>query len=111
MPPIANNPKYLKITVQNRGTSPTTITNISFHTYNCRWNRTRYRKPTFSAALKYYEGQPFPRPLEVGGEWGILMRQDERFDELLSKNGDLWVAVTHSFAKRPTQAKIFQLPK
>jgi hypothetical protein len=42
MPPPLNNPGFLKPTVHNVGTAPTTITNVCFHTYRSRWARFRF---------------------------------------------------------------------
>jgi len=108
MPPIPDNPRYLEITVQNRGTSPTSITNVTFHTYASTWDRIRQRNPTLSAVINGYEGLPFPRPLEVGRDWVALVRQ-EQFEEMLRTPHGLWVAIWHSFSKRPIQVKTLRL--
>jgi hypothetical protein len=106
MPPPPNNPTFLKITVQNVGTAPTTLTNITLHQYASRWSRFRNRA-TFSAVLNNYKGPQFPHKLEIGAEWSGLMEQDERFGELL-KGDSVWLAAHHSFSKSPTQVKIVQ---
>jgi hypothetical protein len=108
-PSPPKDPKFLKITVQNTGTMPTTITNVTFHTYGSWWMRFRKTRPDFSAVLNDYEGPPYPRPLPVGGEWTALMTQDDRFTTLLSGGMPVYVAIHHSFAKVPTQVRVFQI--
>jgi hypothetical protein len=81
MPPPPNNPTFLKITVQNVGTSPTTLTNLTFHRYDSWWAKFR-KRAKFSAVLNTYRGPQLPHKLEVGAEWCALMEQDERFREL-----------------------------
>jgi len=104
IPPAPKNPTFLRITVQNVGTSPTTLTNITFHQYPSWWARFRNRA-TFNAVLNNYGGPQFPHKLEVGAEWSGLMEQDGRFQELL-KGNPLWCAAVHSFSKKPTQVEI-----
>ena len=106
MPPRPGNPTFLRITLHNRGTAPTTVNNVSFHSYSSRWSRLRRQPPTFNAVLNNYEGPPYPRPLEIGGEWVASVLQQGKLDELLSSKDGLWVAIHHSFAKKPTQVKI-----
>src|SRR5260370_31306270 len=43
MPPPAGNPKFLKITVQNVGTAPTTLTNVDFYKLIPGWKRLLYK--------------------------------------------------------------------
>jgi hypothetical protein len=106
MPPPQSNPTFIKITLQNRGTAPTTVNNFSFHSYESRWKRLRRKPAGFNAVLNDYQGPPFPRPLEIGGEWVAMVRQEGKLDELICAQDGLWVAVHHSFAKHPTQVKV-----
>lgn len=39
MPPPLRNPRYLRITVQNIGTAPTTLTNVEFFNTIPKWQR------------------------------------------------------------------------
>ena len=105
MPPPPNNPRYLKILVQNVGTTTTTITNLTFHIYSSGWAKLRNRA-TINAVLNHYQGPQLPHKLDVGSEWTGLMEQDEHFDDWLRTN-KLCCAVTHSFSNKPTQVKIF----
>jgi hypothetical protein len=111
MPPPPNNPKFLRMTVQNIGTAPTTMTNVTFHTYGSWWKRLRKKKPIFCAVLNDFEGPPYPRTLEVGGEWAAVMAQDDRFATLLNGDTPLYLVIHHSFSKFPTQVKILRLSK
>ena len=107
MPPPPGNPQYIRITIQNRGTVPTSITNITLHTYPSTWARRRYSKAIFNAVLNDYEGPPYPQPLEVGREWSGCAIQDEKIEGLMDGKSGLWVAVHHSFGKKPTQARVY----
>jgi hypothetical protein len=42
MPPPPRNPRFLRITVQNNGTAPTTITNVDFFKMIPGWKRLLY---------------------------------------------------------------------
>jgi hypothetical protein len=105
MPPPPNNPNFLKMTVQNVGTAPTTLTNLSLHTYGSRWAKFKNRA-TVNAVLNHYQGAQLPHKLEVGAEWSGLMEHDEKFNGWLGSE-TLWFAVHHSFSKKPTQVRIF----
>jgi hypothetical protein len=77
MPPPPQNPRFLRVTVRNIGTDPTTLTNLSLHTYGAWWARFKNR-PTLTGVLNHYQGPQIPYKLEVGMEWCALMEQDER---------------------------------
>ncbi len=109
VPSPPNNPKFVKMTVQNVGTVQTTITNVTFHKYGSWWQQLRKRQPTFSAVLIQYEGPQCPYELGVGNEWGALMQLDDKFTALRDGGTPLYVAVHHSFAEFPTQAKVISL--
>lgn len=111
VPSPPNHSKFLKMTVQNIGTAPTTITNVTFHTYDAWWRRLRKVKPSFSAVLSTYEGPQYPYSLEVGREWSALMKLDDRFATLLNGRVPVYLAIHHSFAKLPTQAKVLRPPE
>lgn len=111
MPPPPDNPTYIKITLHNRCTAPTTVNNVSFHAYESRWKRLRRKAESFNVVLNNYEGPVYPRPLDVGGEWVAMVRQEGELDELITSRVGLWVAIHHSLAKHPTQAKVFDPTK
>lgn len=104
MPPPPNNPTFLKITIQNVGTAPTTITNLSFYSYDSWWKRCRNRA-TINAVLNHYKGPQLPHKLDIGEEWCGVMEQDQKFVDWL-QSGVLWCAVQHSFSKKPTTVRI-----
>lgn len=106
MPPPPGDPKFLSVSVTNRGTAPTTITNLGLCVYDSRWAAKR-REGSKHFVVTNYQGPQLPLKLEVGAEWRSLMQQDERFDELV-KSDKLWVTVFHSFSKRPVQAKVLR---
>jgi len=115
MPTPLGNPRFLKITVQNIGTTTTTITNLEFFTLVPRWVRfllwakLKKRLTETRAVLNDYQGPQFPHKLEVGSEWQALMQQDERFEDWL-RTDKLCCAVWHSFSKRPVPTKIVRGP-
>jgi hypothetical protein len=79
MPPPPKNPRFLRITVQNNGTAPTTLTNVEFFDIIPRWKRILYRLhlkkrgEEIHAVLNDYRGPQIPHKLEVGSEWVALM--------------------------------------
>lgn len=116
MPPPPNNPRFLKITVQNIGTAPTTLTNVEFFKVISKWKRLLYRlrlrkrdKETH-ALLNHYLGPRIPHKLEVGSEWVAMMKQNAAFEEDWLKTDRLHCAVHHSFSKRPAATKIIRGP-
>lgn len=115
MPPPPGNPRLLRVSVQNNGTAPTTITNVEFFDEVPRWNRLLYRLhlkkrgKEHHAILNDYQGVRIPYKLEVGTEWVAVMEHDDNFDEWLKK-GALCCAIHHSFSKKPVPARIIQGP-
>src|ERR1039458_2866532 len=104
-PAPVNDPHYARITVQNVGTQPTTITNVTFFRYESRWKRFRHRPMNPAAVMNEFIGLRIPHKLEVGAEWAASMEQNEQFDEWVRSG--LWCAVHHSFAKRPVEVRTY----
>ncbi|HET9284632.1 MAG TPA: hypothetical protein VFR24_21980 [Candidatus Angelobacter sp.] len=96
--------KFLKVTIQNVGNQPTTITNYGFFQYATKQDRKR-RKPETAAVLVDYEGDHYPHKLEVGGEAQILMQQDLSFDRALAEK-TVYFAVWHAFSKHPIEVAV-----
>ena len=115
MPPPPKNPRFLKITVQNIGPAPTTLTNVEFFDQAPRWKRILYnlhpkmRVGEIHAIMNDYRGPQIPLKLEVGSEWTALMQQDERFDDWL-RSDRLYCAIHHSFSNKAVPAKIIRGP-
>jgi hypothetical protein len=113
MPSPPGNPRYLKITVQNVGTAPTTLTNVEFFEEISRWKRIlskfrpKIRAGEIHAILNDYRGPQIPHKLEVGGEWNALMEQNKKFGDWL-KTDRLHCAIHHSFSKKPVPTKIIR---
>ena len=105
-PTPPGDPAFLKITVRNNGTALTTLTNVTFHTYNSPWARWK-GSAADNSVLNSFEGPEIPFKLEVGTEWTGLVEQKD-FSERL-KTQTLWCAVHHSFSKKPVQVKILNL--
>jgi len=115
MPPPPKNPRFLRITVKNNGTAPTTITNVDFYKLIPAWKRLLYRLrlkkrgEEIHAILNDYRGPQIPHKLEVGSEWVGLMEQDEKFEDWLNTDR-LHCAIHHSFSKNPEPTKIIRGP-
>jgi hypothetical protein len=115
MPPPPKNPRFLRITVQNNGTAPTTLTNVEFFDIIPRWKRILYRLhlkkrgEEVHAVLNDYRGPQIPHKLEVGTEWVALMEQNKKFEDWLETD-KLWCAVYHSFSKKTVSTKIVRGP-
>jgi hypothetical protein len=115
MPRPPKNPRFLRVTVQNIGTVPTTITNVELYTLVPRSKRLLYRLhlkkrgEEIHAIINDYRGPQMPHKLEVGGEWVALMEQDRRFEDWLN-TGSLHCAVHHSFSERPVSSTIIRGP-
>jgi len=115
MPRPPKNPRFLRITVQNNGTAPTTITNVEFFEMISRWKRLLYtlhlkkRSEEIRAIVNDYQGPQMPHKLEVGSEWVALMEQDTRFEDWL-KTDKLHCAIHHSFSSKTVPTKIIRGP-
>jgi hypothetical protein len=110
-PAPPGDPRILKITVQNVGTGPTTITNVVFEIYPSRWARFRRRPSDPSAVLNTYQGPQLPHKLDIGGQFVAVMEEDQEFNKWLLSSGNVWCAVVHTVAKKPVLAKIIDLKK
>jgi len=114
MPRPPRNPRFLRITVQNIGTAPTTITNVEFFKAHPRWKRLLYklhlkkRGEETHAIMNDFRGPQTPHKLEVGSEWVALMEQDGKFEDWLNTD-TLHCAIHHSFSK-PVPTKIIRGP-
>lgn len=115
MPPPPKNPRFLRITVQNNGTAPTTLTNVEFFRMLPLWKRLlcklrpKMRAGETHAVLNGYQGPQIPHKLEVGTEWVALMQQDGSFEDWLNTDR-LRCAIHHSFSKKTVPAKIIRGP-
>jgi hypothetical protein len=113
MPPPPGNPYLLCITVQNIGTTTTTLTNLAFYSYKFSSKAVRKLKGDgFHAVANEFYGQkyPFPLKLNVGDEWRGSNEQEGTLDDLLMQDS-LWVAVYHSFSDTPVQVKAVRGPR
>ncbi len=103
-PSPIGNPKFLKVTVRNVGTTATTLTNLSLHRYDSRWSKIKNRAD-WNAVVNEYQGPSLPHKLDVGAEWMVTMQEDENFGELISTKG-MWCAIHHAFSDSSVQVKI-----
>lgn len=103
-PAPPGDPKFLKVTIQNVGTQPTTLTNYGFFQYSSKKARKEH-KPEIAAVLDSYEGAKYPYKLAVGDEAQLLMRQGDSFNKML-ETGPLYFWVSHSFEERPVEVLV-----
>ena len=109
------NPRFLRLTVQNIGTAPTTLTNVEFFETIPRWKRLlsklrpKMRAGEIHAILNDYRGPQIPHKLEVGSEWVGLMEQNKKFEDWLETD-KLWCAIHHSFSRKAVSRKIIRGP-
>jgi hypothetical protein len=114
-PPPPKNPRFLRLTVQNIGTAPTTLTNVEFFETIPRWKRLlsklrpKMRAGEIHAILNDYRGPQIPHKLEVGSEWVGLMEQNKKFEDWLETD-KLWCAIHHSFSRKAVSTKIIRGP-
>ncbi len=64
MPPPPGNPRLLSVTVQNVGTVPTTVTNLSIHTYKSK-RQAKTQMGEFNAVAATFYNQKYPFPLKT----------------------------------------------
>ncbi len=105
LPPPPKDPTYLRITVCNVGTAPTTITALGLSVYRSWLARRRHRRSKSFVVVQPAPHQPLPYRLDVGCEWTGFTIQNDEFDEL-AKTGTLWCSVYHSFSQTPVEARI-----
>jgi hypothetical protein len=105
-PPPPGNPTYLSLTVQNNGSAPTTLTNVTLQLYKSKRAR-RKQKAAENYVIGEYDGPRLPYKLEIGSQWQGLVRTSGHFDQLLA-TGDLWCGIHHSFSKRAVEVKVIE---
>lgn len=102
--PVSGEPKFLRITVENRGNGPTTIQALMFETYLSRWARFWRRASPPYGYLPSHEGPQLPYPLDDGRECVAHIEQDDDFNKWAS-SGNLWFGVVHSCSTWPVLGK------
>jgi len=104
-PMVKDREKYIVVTVRNNGTTATTITTISFATYDSWCARTRLKQSAAGVVPEPLSSQPIPYKLDVGEQWVGAVKQNEYVEELL-RSGRLWCDIWHSSSKRPAQVRV-----
>jgi hypothetical protein len=104
-PAPQGDPRFMKVFIQNVGTTKTTITNYSICQYPKR-RRIKKPFPDFTAILNMYEGPQLPYKLDVGEEATVLMRHDIGFEERLNNGRPFYFAVSHAFSTKPVEVRI-----
>jgi hypothetical protein len=93
----------VRITVENRGTAPTTIKSLLCETYPSRWARFRRRESMPYGFLEGHEGPPLPYRLEGGGYFVAWVRQNEELTKWIMSR-KLRFGVKHSCSTKPVLA-------
>ena len=101
---------YLLARVTNRGTMPTTITHYCLLEYRSLFHRLVGKDNRTAWVRQPFGGHPLPYLLQSGTEWSGSAIYDEELREW-AISGKLFVAIYHSHARRPLQAKVKLAPK
>lgn len=105
-PAPQGDPHFLRVSIQNTGSTQTTLTNYGLNQYGSKRRRFKKQLPTFSAVLNYYQGAKTPYKLGVGEEATILMEQNPEFEDELDSGKPVYFAVWHAFSKQPIEVPI-----
>ena len=101
--------RYAHISVSNRGSLPTTITNLCLLQYDNWWQKFR-NKPSKSAVVndpslgRTNYGQ-IPHTLEAGKEWRGFIPQGNKLNEWIN-TGHLYAAIFITHQDRPVTARL-----
>lgn len=105
VPDRDKNARYLVASVQNRGTSPTTLTNMALAVYESWLSRMQLKRTKAFVAYQPSTAQPLPYKLDVGAQWTGVVKQDAEL-ELLINSGNLWCEFYDAWSKRPLFARV-----
>lgn len=95
---------YLVLNVKNVGTAPTTITNVTLHTFDNAWKRIR-NIPTKSLVVLDASPMQLPHTLEVGKYALGMIKQTEELEQM-SRTALLYCNVHHTFSEKPIVLRI-----
>ncbi len=111
--PGADGNTYIGVTVINRGGAPTTITNLTIHSFDSWWARLRFR-PNRSAVVTN-PGMPggpqvVPQELSPGQIWHGFVLHDDGLLEWM-KSPHFCVAIHATHRDRPALKRVRLKPK
>lgn len=107
--PLTDNKKYVMVFVSNRGSSPTTLTNLVLKRYDNHWQRLR-DKPSEQMIVPHPiiigtdEGR-IPCELAPGSRWVGAMNRDDTMLQCLN-SGRYFVAVYATHKERSTVKRL-----
>ena len=111
--PEEENNVYVDVTVINRGSASTTITNLYLYVFDNWWQRLRCRPSTAAVAHNpsaLGEAERLPKELGPGGVWHGLALHDENFKEWI-RSGQLYVVIFASHTDKPIMRRVRPMPK
>lgn len=101
--------RYVSVEVSNRGSLPTTITNLCLLQYDSWWRRFR-DKSSWSAVVKdpslgWIDSGKIPHVVEPGGQWRGFIPQDDELNERINA-GHLYAAIFVTHRNRPITTRL-----
>ena len=107
--PLTDKKLYVMVFVSNRGSSPTTITNLGLKRYDNWWQRFR-DKPSEDMIVAHpiiqgTDAGRTPHELAPGSQWVGAMNRDEKMEEWLNI-GRFYVAVYATHREHPTVKRL-----
>lgn len=102
----ASGKKYIRVTVANTGSKPTTLNSLGLFVFANRWKRLRMRpEKAFVVARISFSARALPFQLQTGTQWDGCLDQD---DELvaMAKEHELYVAFYFSHSEKPLLKQI-----
>jgi hypothetical protein len=103
--PLRDGKTYIVVNVRNVGTEQTTITHVVMFAYRSWLYRLR-NKPSRTFLFNHHvAAYPLPYVLEAGKTFMSMVAQDPSVENM-SRENLLYVAIVHSFSKRPLLARV-----
>ena len=108
------NSRYVSVLVLNRGSLPTTITNLCLLQYDNWWRRFRYKSSRSAVvnnpSLGWTGSGQIPYMLEPGGQWTGFIPQNAELNEWIDA-GHLYAAIFTTHQDRPMTTRLRMRPK
>jgi hypothetical protein len=97
---------YMMVTIQNRGSVPTTVKMVVMCAYKNRFDWIR-GKTSFTAIVKHSGnfGHSLPYFLDKAGEFSSIVRQTEDVEKM-SRDALLYVGITHTMKNKPFYVRV-----
>ena len=99
-----DNDTFIDATTVNKGTLPTTITNLGIIHY-ANWRHRLIRRSSYRGIVVNTALQPLPYILQPGTRWSGLIKQTAKVEDQ-ARNGILICELCLSHKKKPVKARI-----